>query len=443
VSRRCTGLDVHRDFMQVAIWEDGRVRQAGRIQTTPQALRVFADSLAPTDEVALEATGNTHAIARLLRGRVARVVVSNPAKTRAIAEAKVKTDKVDAAVLAQLLAADYLPSVWVPDEDTLALRRQVTRRAHIVRQRTRLKNQVQAILARNLVARCPAADLFGHKGRRWLAEQQLPADERQAVEALLRQLDFHGEELKLIDAELARVALAREDVRRLMTIPGVDATIALSIVAAVGDFSRFSSPEKLVSYLGLNPRVRQSGGQPASHGRITKQGRAHARGMLVEAAWVAAKIPGPLRAFFERVRARRGMQIAVVATARKLACLCWHMITRGEDYAFARPSLNAQKLRKLQLRAGMPSRRGQKGPAAAYSLREVRRREKELAEQAEHAYRQLVADWQANAPKRGDTGVAAANGARLSWPSTGQAARQASAPEPALRSGVDHAQPRA
>src|ERR671930_1582117 len=132
------------------------------------------------------------------------------------------------------------------------------------------------------------------------------------------QLDFHGEELLLFDAELGRVALASDEVKRLMTIPGVDATVALSIVAAVGDFGRFRSPEKLVSYLGLNPRVRQSGGQPASHGRITKQGRAHARGMLVEAAWVAAKLPGPLRAFFERVRSRRGMQIAVVATARKL-----------------------------------------------------------------------------------------------------------------------------
>ena len=159
-----------------------------------------------------------------------------------------------------------------------------------------------------------------------------------------------------------------------MTIPGVDATVALSIAAAVGDFSRFRSPQKLVSYLGLNPRVRQSGGQPASHGRITKQGRAHARGMLVEAAWVAAKIPGPLRAFFERVRARRGMQIAVVATARKLAVLCWHLITRGEDYAFQRPSLTEKKLRALELRAGMPSRRGQKGKAAAYSLKEVSRR---------------------------------------------------------------------
>jgi transposase len=187
-----------------------------------------------------------------------------------------------------------------------------------VRQRTRLKNQVQAILHRNLIPRCPAADLFGLKGRRWLAEQELPADERRAADALLRQLDFHAQELGLIDAELASIALGCQDTRRLMTIPGVDVAVAMSITAAVGDFSRFASPNKLVRYVGLNPRVKQSGGQPASHGRITKQGRAHARGMLVEAAWVAVKTPGPLRAFFERVRARRGMQIAVVATARRL-----------------------------------------------------------------------------------------------------------------------------
>ena len=261
---RRIGLDVHRDFAQVAIWEDGRVRQAGRIDATPEALRLFADSLAPTDEVALEATCNTHAIVRLLAPQVARVVVSNPQKTRAIAEAKVKTDKVDAEVLAQLLAADYLPAVWVADEATAALRRQVARRAHIVRQRTRLKNQVQAILHRNLVPRCPAADMFGLKGRAWLANQPLPGDEKLAVAGLLRQLDFHGQELRIIDAELARVALERPDVRRLMTIPGVDATIALSIIAAIGDVGRFPSAAKLVSYLGLNPRVRQSGGQPAS-----------------------------------------------------------------------------------------------------------------------------------------------------------------------------------
>jgi hypothetical protein len=120
--------------------------------------------------------------------------------------------------------------------------------------------------------------------------------------------------------------------------------------------------------------------------------------MLVEAAFVATKIPGPLRAFYQRVRARRGTQIAIVATARKLAVLCWTMIERGEDDAFARPSLTDKKLRALQLRAGMPARRGRKGTASDYSLKDVRRRELALAEQAEHADRQQVADWQARTP---------------------------------------------
>ena len=118
MTRRCFGLDVHREFAQVAIWQDGLVRQAGQIAMTPEALRVFADSLAPSDEVALEATGNTHAIVRALKGCVARVVVGNPQTTRAIAEAK-EDRQGDAEILAQLLAADYLPAVWVADEDPL------------------------------------------------------------------------------------------------------------------------------------------------------------------------------------------------------------------------------------------------------------------------------------------------------------------------------------
>ena len=416
-NRRCIGLDVHRDFAQIAIWQAGKVTQAGTFATTPEGVREFAAGLGPHDEVALEATGNTWAIATVLASRAGRVVVSNPVKTRAIAEAKVKTDKVDAAILAQLLAADFLPPVWMPDAATSALRRQVLRRAHIVRQRTRLKNQVQAILARNLVPRCPASDLFGIKGRHWLAAQDLPADEQAAAAALLRQLDFHGEELRLIDAELGQAALGRPEVLRLMTIPGVDATVALSIVAAVGDFSRFRTPERLVSYFGLNPRVRQSGGQPASHGRITKAGAAHARGMLVEAAWSASKAPGPLRAFYQRVQARRGMQVAAVATARKLAVLCWHLTIRQEDYAFALPSLVAHKRRKLELRAGASPARGHRGTAASYSLKAVRAAERDLAAQGEAAYRTMVAAWQPARPARKKvTGAAASKGTRLVKP---------------------------
>jgi transposase len=264
---RIIGLDVHRTFAEVAIREHGRVRPAGRISTTTAGLQLFARGLTRRDEVVLEATCNTHAIARLLRAHAGRVVVSNPLRTRAIAEAKIKTDKIDAAVLTQLHASGFLPEVWMPDATTEALRRQVSRRAQVVHHRTRLKNQIHAILHRNLLPRCPASDLFGRKGRAWLATQSLPADERAAVTSLLRALDHAAEDLSDLDRDLAGSILEDAAVRRLMTIPGVDFAVAVGLVAAVGDVTRFRSPQKLVSYFGLNPRVRQSGLQPAHHGR--------------------------------------------------------------------------------------------------------------------------------------------------------------------------------
>jgi transposase len=392
-------MDVHRDFAQIAVVEDGLVRDEGRIGVTPQELRAWVATLEPTDHVALEATGNSDAIASLLAATVARVVVSNPSKTRAIAEAKVKTDKVDARILAQLLAVDFLPPVWLPDERTRMLRRQVARRAHLVRQRTRLKNQVHGILNRNLVPTPPMSDLFGGTGRHWLSRQVLPADERSCVEALVRQLDFHGEELKLVERELAIEALPDPVVRRLMTIPGVDAITAISVVAAVGDFSRFASPDRLVSYFGLNPKVRQSGNSAPVHGRITTAGRAQVRGVLVEAAWSATRAPGPLREFYRRIKARRGMQIAIVATARKMSVLAWHLVTTEQDYAFARPSFVAFKRRKLELTAGRTSQRGNhRGAGYAYNDKEQRTAERALVEQAERQYAALVAHWQPRRP---------------------------------------------
>jgi transposase len=396
---RYIGMDVHREFAQLAVVEDGLVRDEGRIGVTPEALRRWAAELRSDDQVALEATGNSDAIANLLTAVVGRVVVSNPSKTRAIAEAKVKTDKVDARILAQLLAADFLPPVWLPDERTRGLRRQVTRRAHLVRQRTRIKNQVHAILARNLAPTPPVSDLFGKTGRYWLAAQPLPGDERSSVQALLRQLDFHGAELAIVDKELAIEALTDPVVARLMTIPGVDAIAGMAIMAAVGDFGRFSDPDRLVAYVGLNPKVRQSGNSAPVHGRISKAGRAQVRGVLVEAAWSASRAPGPLRAFYQRIQARRGFQTAVVATARKLTVLAWHLVTKDQDYAFARPSLVTHKRRKLELAAGSPSRRGNyRTPGAAYNDKQRRNEEKEVAQQAERTYQVFVAHWQTKKP---------------------------------------------
>jgi transposase len=399
---RFIGLDVHLDFCEIAICEAGRVRSGGRVPTSPQGLQVLANSLGPDDHVALEATGNALAIARTLEPSVARVVVATRTELRAITEAKVKTDRRDARTLARLLAAGLLGGCWLPDEQTRALRRRLARRAQLVRQRTRCKNEVHAVLMRTLKGRPPMSDAFGRGGRIWLAELELPADERETVDGCLRQIDFLDGEITILERGIAEHALHSDAVKRLMTVPGVSLMTATTFIAAVGDIRRFQEPRKLVSYLGLDPKVRQSGIGAARHGRISKQGAAPVRQMLAEAAFVAVSTAGPMRAFYERVRARRGGQIAIVAVARKLAVLFWHLLMREQDYAFQRPSLTRKKLRGLELRAGAERHPGRRDLPTknAYSQRAERARERELSEQAEVAYRRLVTDWKATAPPR-------------------------------------------
>ena len=390
---RFVALDVHRDFCEVAIAEDGGVRLAGRVKTAPAALELFAQSLAVDDEVVLEATGNALAIARIIEPHVARVLLAHPKAVKGLTQAGPKTDKIDACALAKLLAGGFVPEVWAVDEPTRVLRRRIARRAQLVRQRTREKNQVHAILIRNLRERAPSSDLFGVAGRRWLASQELPADEQEMVEACLRQIDFLNEEIERIDKALAELALSSPAMRRLMTLPGISFVTAAALMAAIGDVSRFPTAAQLVSYLGLDPRVRQSGSEPARHGRISKQGPGEARHLLVEAAWHAARTTGPLRAFAERIASRRGSKVAVVAVARKLVVIAWHMLSKDEDYAFARPSLVREKLRRAELLAGAERQQGKRNPVRVFATGAQHRLEKELAAQAEIAYRRLVKDW--------------------------------------------------
>jgi transposase len=418
---RSIGLDVHRDFCEVAICESGSTRRAGRIASDPQTLELFASSLSADDQVAMEATSNALAIARILEGHVARVVLAHPRKVRVIAEAKVKTDQIDARVLAELLDCDYLPAIWIGDERSRSLRRQISQRRALVKRRTALKNEVSAALMRTLAPRSPASDPFGAKGRAWLSDLESPADERATTDARLRQLDFLAGELAHLERLIARRVRDDEDVRRLMTIPGIDMITATTLVAVIGDIHRFPTSGKLVGYLGLHPTVKQSGNAPARHGRLAKDGSAAARHALTEAAWAAAKTPGPLHAFAQRVGDRRGRQVATIAVARKLAVLAWNLLTRGEDYAFQRPSLVRRKLRHMDLLAG--AQRAKPGPKADPVWNTATdAAEKRLALQAETAYKRLVADWQSTRPKVG----ASATPERASQrPSKGKAARQA------------------
>ena len=417
---RSIGLDIHRDFCEVAIAEAGQVRAAGRIGTAPAEIEAFAAGLRAGDAVTLEATGNALAIARILEPH-ARVVLANPKATKAATRLRAKTDRIDARTLAQLLASGFLPEVWAGDQATHALRRRVGRRVHLVRQRTKAKNQVHAVLLRNLAGRPPVSDVFGTRGRAWLERLVLPADERETLEACLRTVDFLDAEVGAIDRALAPLVLGSPDMRRLLTLLGVSATTAATLAGVIGDIARFPTPGKLVAYVGLDPRVSQSGNDPAHHGRISKQGASEARHVLVEAAWVATRTAGPLRAFATRLAARRGWNVAVVAVARKLTVIAWHMLSRGEDYAFARPVLVRAKLREIELRAGAPRARGRAlGPAVTDA---ERRLDRELGVAAEVAYQRLVADWVPSRKKMREPQVG-----RASHDAKRQPARQGSAP---------------
>ena len=386
------GMDIHRSFAQVAILDDGKVVKQLRVELTHEPLVAFAKTLSLEDEVVIEVTGNSAAVERLMRPHVKRVVVANPRLVRAIAYARVKTDKIDAATLAKLHAAGFVPEVWVADEDTYSRRRQTAERAGVLAQLVRIKGRMKAILHANLIAPYKG-HLFGKAGQRWLNGLPLPNEERGILGRLMTELERVSAQLAEIDKMLAQQTLADPRALKLMTIPGIGSVVASVVLASIGDIARFPSPDKLSSYFGLTPRVRQSGEHLARHGRISKQGNVDARKMLVEAAWSAKTAPGPLRAFFNRVQKKRGASAAAVATARKLAVMIWHVLSSGKEYAYARPAFTAMKLRKVELAAGAPRAYGKAGPGRDYWIKEIREREAGYVARAEQAYERMVAAW--------------------------------------------------
>ncbi|MGH2881255.1 MAG: IS110 family transposase, partial [Solirubrobacteraceae bacterium] len=255
---RCIGLDVHLDFIEIAICAEGKVFSAGRVPSTPEGINTRPESLLPTDRVALEVTGSSWEIVRRLEPQVSKIVVVSPGDT-GIAQARAKTDRLDARTLARLLWTGELEAVWVPPEWVSRMRRRLHRREQLVRARSRVKNELHAVLMRRLKGRAPVSDLFGVKGREWLRGLELPIEERETVQAGLRHIEFLDAEIEQVERLIASEALKSRQVRRLMTVPGVNVICAAIFLPAVGDIRRFKGSRPVVAYLGLDPRVYQSG----------------------------------------------------------------------------------------------------------------------------------------------------------------------------------------
>jgi transposase len=362
---RYVGLDVHKRVVQACVLDDaGQVVLKHRFDLSRTSLLRFAQThLAAEDRVVVEATTNTWAVVAILKPLVAEVVVSNPLTTKAIATAKVKTDKVDALVLAQLLRCDFLPRVWEPDAATQELRRLSSRRASLVANRTAVKNRLHSVLAMRLLIP-PYEDLFGTKGLGWLRALELDPEGRQLLDSDLRLLDQVQAEIAGLEQVLIGKAYADPRVLLLMTLPGVDYTVAQTVLAALGDIQRFRDGDHAASYLGLCPSTKQSAAH-CYHGPITKHGNGHARWLLVQAAQHVGKHPGPLGVFCRRLAKRKNHNVAVVAVARKLVVIAWHLLRKNEPYRYALPTATATKLQRLRVRATGHKRKT--GPKAGFA----------------------------------------------------------------------------
>jgi transposase len=212
-----------------------------------------------------------------------------------------------------------------------------------------LKNKVHAALIRNGI-QSPWSDLFGKHGRKYLESISLPAMEQIVVSSCLKLLDFVQQEIAALEADLFARAKENANVPLLMGIPGISVLSALTILAEIGDISRFPSPKKLACYAGLVPSVHQSG-KTRYTGNITKEGRTTLRWILVQCAQRAIQSEGKLRTFYLGLKGKKGHKIAIVATARKLLHVIWAVLVRQEEYRDLRKDLLDRKLKKMQKQA--------------------------------------------------------------------------------------------
>ena len=325
-----TGLDFHRSFTYVTTMDEkGEILGQKKLPSNGEVID-FLKEFGASMEVAIESTPSWYWLYDCLEEEGFDVKLSHPLRTKVIAYAKVKTDKVDSATLAHLLRSDLLPLSYVP-EKTVRMSRELLRyQASLVKIQTRVKNKIHMVLAKNNVDN-EDSDLFGKAGMAFLRSLPLSENYKIALKGYLNVLDTIREEIKTVSRRVQQIAEQDDDAMLLMTIPGVGYYSALLIKSEIGDVRRFPSAKRLCSYSGLVPSTHQSG-NVSYHGHITKRGSKWLRWILIEAAIHAAKRPGQLRRFYYKVERKKGGQIAKVATARKLLEWIYHMLRDGESY---------------------------------------------------------------------------------------------------------------
>jgi transposase len=264
-------------------------------------------------------------------------VLANPLKTRAIAEAKIKTDTVDAHTLSTLLRADLIPTVHVPSQEVRTHKNLLRQRFWLVEMRTRIKNRTHNILDRNHVTLPDCSDLFGKAGRQLWDQIEIPHPDNRLLEANLELLDRVNEQIRVAEKWTKEALEENRALAILRTIPGLRKILAALVAVEIDDISRFSAPDKLCAYAGLVPTTYPSGGK-VRHGNLLPTCNRWLRWAYVEAAWVAQRTSPYCHAYYEGIKRRKGANCANTALARRLCEITWHCLTEKRSYQERTPA---------------------------------------------------------------------------------------------------------
>lgn len=328
------GIDYHKKYSHVtAVDPQGQVIMSRRIDNDVELFREFFNSLGGKSRAVLEASRTWGVMYDLLEGldEVESVSLAHPLKVRAIAEAKIKTDKIDAETLAQLLRANLIPAAHIPCRETRSIKEMIRQRVFLVRMRTRLKNRIHVLLDRLRIPLPAVSDLFGQRGLRYLRGLCLSGVDQEILQEDLKLLEVFNGLIREAEKQIHCLTKGDEKVRRLQSIPGLGPILAAVVGAEIDEIERFSSPSKLASYAGLVPSTYASGGK-TWHGRLVPWCNKWLRWAFVEAAWVAVRNSAYCRGYYARVKQRKGAHTAAVALARRLSEIVWHVLTEKRKY---------------------------------------------------------------------------------------------------------------
>lgn len=333
-SKRYVALDIHKHYCVIA-----GVDREGRMLLQPVRVE-HADlegwlkkNLLPTDHMVLESTTNAWHVYDLLSPLVERVVVANPIRVKQIAQARVKTDVRDTLILARLLAANLVPDVWVPPQHVRQLRQLLSQRRQLVETHTQIVNRMHSVAHRHHLKH-ERGKRFNEKNTAWQKDRSLSGVEQFQLELEMENRAYIEKQIGRIGKEVVKMSHQKpwaESMTYVMQLPGFGVITAMTILAAIGEIQRFGTPQHLASYSGLTGGLEQSGTKLVSKG-ITKEGRKELRWAMVEVAQRAVKSDPLWKHRFQEMHKRMHRNQAIVAVARRLLELVWHVLTRRQPY---------------------------------------------------------------------------------------------------------------